>query len=301
MVRYLMVAAALKLLSTCPQTRRAYRWLGDQWWAKRRIRLGLPKSYVDRATQIHGLFEKHNFIEKGDQLLEIGTGWLHWESVVIRSFYNVKITLFDVRDCRQLQVLKRYSAEFAGLVCEEMDTTPMQCEHVRNMLGVISSASSFDDLYHLLGFHYVIQPSGTLDCFQDESFAAIFSYSVLEHVKKDILSEYIQDFGRLLKPGGYSIHTIDMGDHLSYYDRSVSVKNYLRFSDAAWKRWFENEVQYFNRVQRSEWLRLFNRAGLELVEEESLYSDIGTISIGQNLDRRDLECKVLQVVHRKPE
>jgi hypothetical protein len=156
----------------------------------------------------------------------------------------------------------------------------------------------------LLGFHYVIQPSGTLDCFPAESFAAVFSHGVLEHVKKDILSDYIQDFGRLLKPGGYSIHIIDMSDHLSYYDRSVSAKNYLRFSDAVWKRYFENEVQYLNRVQRSEWLRLFDGAGLELVEEESLYSDIGTIRVApryQNEDRRDLECKVMQVVYRKPD
>ena len=41
---------------------------------------------------------------------------------------------------------------------------------------------------------------------------------------------------------------------LYHYDTSVSAKNYLRYSDAVWKRWFENRVQYFNRVQRREWL-----------------------------------------------
>jgi len=110
--------------------------------------------------------------------------------------------------------------------------------------------------------------------------------------------------GRILRPGGYSIHQIDLGDHLSYYDPAVSVKNYLRYSDAAWGRWFENEVQYFNRVQRPEWLHLFENAGLLLVEEQLRTEDIGTMKVDQkygHLGRQDLECTALTVVHRKSE
>lgn len=303
MIKYIMVAAALRLFSTCPQMKRFYRLLGNEYGAKGRVQRGLPNYYVDYTKLILGLCEKHQVIQKGDKLLEVGTGWLHWGSIVIRLFYDVEITLFDVWDNRQLEPLKRYFAELAELIDKEIGVVPAQYERSHRLLGAISSASSFDDLYHLLGFQYVLEPNGTLRHFQNESFSAIFSHSVLEHVNRDILSEYIQDFCRLLNPGGYSIHSIDIGDHLYYHSRSVSIKNYLRFSDAVWKHCFENEVQYFNRVQRSEWLSLFHRAGLELVEEESVYSSIGTIEVDkqyENLDRQDLECTELTVVHRKP-
>jgi SAM-dependent methyltransferase len=134
------------------------------------------------------------------------------------------------------------------------------------------------------------------------SLSLIFSCNVLEHVDKRILPEFIQDYYRLLKPGGHSIEMIDLGDHLYYYDRSVSPKNYLRCSDKVWKRYFQNDVQYINRVQRPEWLELYHRAGLETVEEESLSGDIGSIKVDErykHLDQQNLQCITLWVVHEK--
>ncbi len=149
----------------------------------------------------------------------------------------------------------------------------------------------------------MINPSGTLNNFQDESFSVIFSCDVLEHIDRSLLPEFIQDFHRLLKPGGYSLHKIDLIDHLYYYDTSASVKNYLRYPDKVWKRYFENSVQYINRVQRPEWLDFFHKAGLELVEEQPIFADLGTIKVDkgyETLSRQDLQCVTLTVVHRKP-
>lgn len=303
MIRYVLAAVGLKLLSATPQMRRFYRSIGNVFGAKLRIRGGLPKSYVDRAHLFLRLCEKYDAIQKGNKLLEVGTGWLHWDSIFIRLFHDVEITLFDVWDNRQLEPLREYFRELDKLIDKEIDIAPEQHKHVHSLLQAISKVNTFDDLYHLLDFRYVIEPSGSLRRFQDESFDAIFGFNVLEHCKKDTLHEFIHDFYRLLKPGGYSIHKIDIGDHLAYYDRSVSVKHYLRYSDRVWKRWFENELQYINRVQRSEWLSIFHSAGFELVEEESLLCNIDTIAVDkkyEDLDRQDLECYDLWVVHRKP-
>jgi SAM-dependent methyltransferase len=157
-----------------------------------------------------------------DRLLEIGTGWLHWESTIIRLFYDVEITLFDFWDNRQFGAFQQYFGQLEDIIDRELDMDPMQHERVHGLLRGISKASSFDDVYNLLGFQYVINPSGTFKQFQDESFALIFSCNVLEHVDRDILPEFVRDFYRLLKPRGYSIQQIDLGDHLSYYDQSVS-------------------------------------------------------------------------------
>jgi hypothetical protein len=39
---------------------------------------------------------------------------------------------------------------------------PGESERVHTLLQEISKASSFDEVYRLLGFRYVINPSGTL-------------------------------------------------------------------------------------------------------------------------------------------
>ena len=94
------------------------------------------------------------------------------------------------------------------------------------------------------------------------SFQLVVSGGVLEHVKRAALPTLIGETERVLKPGGWAVHSIDTADHLEHYDRKVSPKMYVSFSDDTWNRLFENEVQYINRMQRGEWLDLFERNGL---------------------------------------
>jgi hypothetical protein len=52
---------------------------------------------------------------------------------------------------------------------------------------------------------------------------------------------------------------------------------------------FENDVQYINRIQRPKWLKLFRMAGLELIEEQNEMEDLtglNVASIYKNLVKR---------------
>ena len=244
----------------------------------------------------------------GAAVLELGTGWIHWESLIVRLFCrmqgirDVRVTLFDVWDNRALDALKQAARELERVVDDTLMVEPPQRGDVHALLQQAAAATSFEQLYDLLSFTYVIEPSGALWGFADASFDLLYSCNVLEHVRAEILQSYVADFGRLLKPGGYSIHTIDISDHLAHYDRTAPKKEYLSFSDRAWKSFYENEVQYFNRVQRSEWLGLFRSAGLELVDQESTYTALRNKVDGRyaGFDEQDLSCITLKVVHRKP-
>jgi SAM-dependent methyltransferase len=125
---------------------------------------------------------------------------------------------------------------------------------------------------------------------------------VLEHVKREGLPLLIAETKRILKPGGWAVHSIDTADHLEHYDRTVSPKLYLSFSEAKWKRLCENEVQYINRMQRGEWLALFRAHGFELIEEEARRVDIGRLRLAEryvHMDKDDLECTVLRLALRR--
>lgn len=303
MMRYHMTAAALRFFSASPQTRRAYRAMGNTVGQRRRIHAGLGRMYLNRARRIVDVCQRHQAIKSGDRLLEIGTGWIHWESTVIRLFYDVDITLFDVWDNRQFGAYKRYCRQLGDIIDHELYLDAQESDRAHALLSTIAKATSFDEIYNALGFHYVIDPSGTLAKFADDSFSVVFSCNVLEHVEHSSVPTLIHDMGRVLQPDGHSIHEIDLGDHLAYYDQTAHPKNYLRYSDSVWRRYYENSVQYINRTQRPEWLRLFDQAGLAAVEEQSVPTDIGAIAVDrsfQGLSPEDLQCLTLRVVHRKP-
>jgi cyclopropane fatty-acyl-phospholipid synthase-like methyltransferase len=303
MFKYMTTAAVLKAFSLSPQTKRGYRLLGNTLGQKKRIQNGLSRQYIDRAKHILDLCNRYLTIRPGDRFLEIGTGWVHWEATILRLFYDVEVTLFDVWDNRHFAAYKHYCRQFSEIVHTEIPLEPSKREHVHDLLKGIQKAQSFDEVYALLNFTYTVNPTGTLDIFDDASFSLLFSSNVLEHVERTILPAFTRDFYRILRPGGFSIQQIDLGDHLSYYDRRMLTKNYLRYTDNTWKRYFQNEVQYFNRVQKPLWMEFFRAAKLELVDVESVDVDLGTLPISKSyreINIRDLRCWTLRSVHTRP-
>jgi SAM-dependent methyltransferase len=148
----------------------------------------------------------------------------------------------------------------------------------------------------------MVDTTGRLSQLKGDSFDVVVSAGVLEHISRDSSQGLIEDIVAVLKPGGYSCHGIHIGDHLYQYDQKVSAKQYLRYSDETWKRWFENDVQYINRLQRSDWLELFKKNGLVLLEEEAATEDLNGMRVAKpyrHYDEIDLRCSNLKLLHRK--
>jgi SAM-dependent methyltransferase len=94
----------------------------------------------------------------------------------------------------------------------------------------------------------------------------VSSTDTCEHIPAADLAAVFTECRRLLRPGGTFSCRIDLQDHYSYFDRSVSRYNFLRFSDAAWAL-VNSPLHYQNRLRAPEYLRLVHDAGLELVVE----------------------------------
>ncbi len=303
MIRYAGVATAARLFSLSSHTRRAYRLLGNVVEGRRRIRTDLPDRYVERARSLLSQCDRHGAIRDGDRLLEVGTGWVHWEATVLALFYDVQITLFDVWDNRLWNVYKHYVARFDRHIETFVDMDPARRARAHCLVRALGEATCFDDVYRRLGFTYVIDPAGTLEGFAGDTFAVVLSYDVLEHIRREIIPQFARDVQRVLRPSGFSIHQVDLADHFAYFTSGVSRKNYYRYSDETWERYFESTVQFFNRVQRPEWLEVFGQAGLELIEQDAFYGNIGTMTIASRfapLSRHDATCMVMRMMHRKP-
>jgi SAM-dependent methyltransferase len=301
MVKYIGTAVALKGFSCSPVMRGLYRRLGNQVGNRRRSSEPMPGYYVERIRRMLRLQQQFSLVRNGDRIIELGTGWLHWEALTLRLFYDIEAVLFDVWDNRQLGGLKNYLQQLKPTLNRDFGLSAAAVERARSLIEAIVKVGSLADLYRLLGFAYVVESSGSLGQFPSGSFQLVVSGGVLEHVKREALPLLIGETRRILKPGGWALHSIDTSDHLSHYDGKVSKKRYLSFSERTWSYLYENEVQYINRVQRGEWLELLKSNGFELVEEDSRQVDISRLKLAERytrMDKRDLECTVLRLALR---
>ncbi len=302
MFKYCLSAAALKAFSCTPLTKRAYRRLGNTLGSNKRTAGQMPSFYLDRVNRMLRIAKKYGVPKDGDKLIEAGTGWLHWEAITTRLFFDVSGTLFDVWDNRQMNGLKNYLEQLDGSL-DRVDVDNNQRASAHKLISKIRAVDDYRNLYDLLGFEYVLDPTGSLNIFDRESYDVAISAGVMEHIYAENAPDFVDGIARLLKPGGYSIQSINIRDHLYQYDSSVSIKQYLRYPNWVWSFCFENDVQYINRIQRSEWLTLFRKAGLVLVEEEPAMEDLSDLKVAADYRKYgedDLRCGGLDLVHRKP-
>jgi 2-polyprenyl-3-methyl-5-hydroxy-6-metoxy-1,4-benzoquinol methylase len=141
-----------------------------------------------------------------------------------------------------------------------------------------------------------------MECLTRNTFSLVISAGVMEHIPSATAPEFVSNMASVLVKGGIGIHSINLADHLYYYDQSASPKQYLTYSDSQWKFWCENGVQYINRIQHSEWLRLFIEAGFSVVEENGSYADLTGLRIHpryQGYSRKELSCTYLALVVQK--
>src|SRR5215469_6747854 len=102
MLKYNLTALALKAFSCSKPTRSFYRYLGNQLGAKKRAGKQMPPYYFERAERNVAWCLKYAPLHGDDVLVELGTGWVHWEALTLRLFFDFKGVLYDVWDNRQL-------------------------------------------------------------------------------------------------------------------------------------------------------------------------------------------------------
>lgn len=266
MLKYHLAAFALKAFSINSATRSAYRWLGNQIGGRARSK-SIKASYLQRAHENLRFIEENGAIADGMQLVELGTGWVHWEALFTRMFYDVRVILFDVWDNRQFTGFMHYAQQLRARMAAEIDRDAEAIARAEALLDQVLACDSFDEVYRLLGFSYVINPTGSLQAVADDSVDLVISSDVLEHVPANAVPVLAADLRRVLRPGGHNSSQIVFADHLTIYDRAVHPKNLLRYSSARWKLLYENDLQYVNRLQPSDFRKAFTDAGLVIDAE----------------------------------
>lgn len=98
----------------------------------------------------------------------------------------------------------------------------------------------------------------------DSSIDFIVSNATMEHIPKEVLDGIMKECYRILKPDGIMSNVIDYRDHGSYFDDSVSVYNFLQYSERKWN-FLNPSIMFQNRMRHSEYAKIINKYNYKIL------------------------------------
>jgi hypothetical protein len=259
--RWLVKAALQKGMSALPASESV------NYVFQRRVSRSLPASEAafrrkfERAVAHVRAYEEHGRGEPlGEAVLyEFGAGWdlavplAYWSLGVDRQLLvdihaSVRVDLVNV----SLERLRRLGPELERATGRR--------------LRAPDDLASADELETRFGISYVAPRDARATGFDAASVDLVTSTNTLEHIPANDVPPILAECRRLLRVDGVLSSRIDLADHYSYFDRSLSPYHFLRYGDSRW-RWLNSDLLYQNRLRRPDYLRAFADAGFEVVEE----------------------------------
>jgi hypothetical protein len=297
--RYYLLALALRLFNANAGTRRLYRAIGNR--RNRRRGTTLPEKYFTMTPRMYDTILGAGALRDGNRVLEIGTGWAHWDALVARNHREIRATLQDVWDNRSFA---RFQSFLVQLTDPGIRWRLGFDDRALPLMQRAAAAPDFAEAYAILGFDYVLDPSGLLGGLNGRSFDLIISRDVAEHIRAEAIGPLCQRSFALLRPGGSAFHQIVLTDHNKVYIPGLHPKAYLGFSRAFHRRWLSNTIQYINLLQVPEWQAAFEAAGFECAAIDRVGSHpldgLAVHPSWREYSEEDLRCTVVQFLLRKP-
>src|SRR5574340_1103521 len=184
---------------------------------------------------------------------EIGSGWHLAVPLTLWCFGVDRQVTADVARLARVELVNQ-TIETLRQISSPMPRRPLRF------------IKDFRDLEEYYGVAYWAPCDTRRIGLPDESVNWVTATLTLQHIPVRTLKAVLADSRRVLKPSGLFFAYVDYADNYAYTDRSISVYNFLQYTDNQW-RWFNPPIHYQNRLRHIQYCRLFHESGLDVVEE----------------------------------
>jgi SAM-dependent methyltransferase len=261
-MRWLAKAALQRTLGAVPQGERL------NYVFQRHVLHSFPlgdaayRQKFTRAVNHLAAYEEHGpDLPVGEAtFFEFGAGW---DLAIPLSYALLGVTrqiVIDIRPSARIELVNETIAALGRLRPELERTTGRT---VRDSGGPVASIAELEPRF---GIRYLAPCDARGTGLAPDIVDFVSSTDVCEHIPAADLAAVFAECRRLLRPGGAFSCRIDLQDHYSYFDRSVSRYNFLRFSDRRWAL-VNSPLHYQNRLRAPDYLSLDRDAGLDVVAE----------------------------------
>lgn len=227
----------------------------------------------------------------GKAVLEIGTGRMLNLPIGLFLCGATKIHTVDLNPYlkpelvrESIAAMKREPERIRESFAELANATDL-----RERLELLFGIKDFSALQELLDLEYRAPgDAGALDMLENASIDIHYSTNVFEHVSPDDLRRIVREARRVLQPGGLFVHRVDLADHFTASDPSITSINFLQFSEPEWEDLAGNRFMYHNRLRSYELYQLFGEEGLDIVWKEETVDPkaLSLLQSGFRVDRR---------------
>ncbi|HYW31491.1 MAG TPA: class I SAM-dependent methyltransferase [Gemmatimonas sp.] len=205
------------------------------------------------------------------RLFEFGAGW---DLIVPQVFFAAGVRhqqLFDLNRLLQPDLMRdanRRLRDCAQLVSVTNPSLAVDMATLPDLAAVEQEAA-----LRRLGIKYVAPADAANTGLASASVDAATNSLVLEHVPPSVIAAIFSELHRIVRPGGVVSSSVDMSDHYSHGDPTVSPWNFLRYPERTWHA-MNPPILYQNRLRASEHLALISGAGFRIVDSQRRF--VGT-------------------------
>ncbi len=227
--------------------------------------------------------------------LEIGTGW--YPVVPVSNFlagadkiYSVDVT-FLLTKLRLKETLHKFIESYhSGELKSYLNFLPERFDIIENIINSYDKLS-VHEILEKLNIIYLIEDARKLSL-PDNSICLINSNNTFEHIYPEFLIPILKEFRRVVKKqGGVMSHFIDMSDHFAHFDKSITIYNFLQFSDRQW-RYIDNSIQPQNRLRIYEYKQIYSDLKIPISYEsfrEGNLNELKSIKLADKFANKPLE------------
>ncbi len=239
--------------------------------------------FIDRLTHAREHIESYEQLSGNSTLnttFELGTGWYPVVSISLFLYgadkiYSVDISQLLSKNTLHITILKFIDAFNSGTLNHYIKINPQRIEKLK-YLNDNYEKLSLDEVMSNLNFTYLLKDARHTEL-PGSYFDLITSNNTLEHVYPKVLPDIFTEFKRIIKLNGTLSNSIDLSDHFSHFDKTISAFNFLQFSDKQWQ-WIDNTIQPQNRLRVTDFRNLYKQLNIPISIEKVKRGDIKSLS-----------------------
>lgn len=237
---------------------------------------------VQDARRHLGAYRRHCPNPRDDfSVLDLGTGWSGALPASLALAGARQVWTCDVvplLSCQRVWETFVHLVRLAerGVLQAHLPVPPVRLDLLRR-LTVDRQAGTAADLLGPLGVRVLVGDARAI-ALPDASCDLAVSVDCVNEIAEPVLAGILARFRTVLAPGGVLSLGLELGDLYSYFDRSITPFNFLRYTDEEWSR-LDSPLTPQNRLRIADYRRLLRSAGFEVAEEQN------TLGNPEDLDR----------------
>ncbi len=256
-----------------------------------RLRLASPVETLKAGARFLGCLHARGGSVVGKSVLEVGTGrqlnlplvfWLAGAAEILTLDKNPYLKGEMV--LKDLAYMRRNRDQVLELLAPAAGAPGFR----RRLAELLAFRGGLAGLLEMTRIRYLAPADAAALPLAGGSIDVHVSFSVFQHVPPETLDGILREGRRILARDGRLLCYVNMTDHFAHDDDSISLINFLRFTDKEWMRLAGNRYMYQNRLRVDDVVRRFGRMGygLSMVDSKVDERSLRELEGGFRVDRK---------------